>query len=155
MAAVNGAQLNAMIGMLKYHDVDLQRVVLLGNINWRQSFALKEPALRGALFASPAEDGVVDFAQRYQTAFGTPPMALESLAYDATALAAILANEPRKPFSAKRLNNPVGFAGTDGLFRLRPGGKVEREFAVFTISRGGFKQVAEPAAASTASFTNN
>jgi hypothetical protein len=47
--------------------------------------------------------------------------------------------EPR--FGADELIQTSGFAGINGLFRLRPDGTNERSLAVMTIENGGFVTV--------------
>ena len=47
----------------------------------------------------------------------------------------MLARSP--DFSPAALTNPSGFAGVDGIFRLRPDGLVERGLAVLEMHRGG------------------
>jgi hypothetical protein len=46
--------------------------------------------------------------------------------------------------SAQALTNPSGFAGIDGIFRLRPDGLVERGLAVLEVEHDGDK-VIDPA----------
>jgi hypothetical protein len=63
-----------------------------------------------------------------------------SLAYDAVALAAILAHgkgPAGADYSLETLTANSGFAGVDGIFRLNPGGIVERGFAVLEVRREG------------------
>ena len=68
--------------------------------------------------------------------FGGIPPRLASIAYDATALAAVLAQAEGGPkFDAGTLTTPTGFQGTDGLFRFLPGGRSERGLAVLELTR--------------------
>ena len=74
---------------------------------------------------------------------------MTTLAYDATALAAVLATgieeRPVADFGRVALLNPDGFAGTDGIFRLRPDGATERGYSVIEVHRqGGFTVDASP-----------
>ena len=53
-------------------------------------------------------------------------------------LASVLARSPAGPdFSAQAITNPNGFAGLDGIFRLRSDGPVQRGLAVLEVHRGG------------------
>ena len=66
------------------------------------------------------------------------PPRLSSLAYDATALAAVLARTGQQrtgqpAFDRAALSNPNGFAGIDGIFRFNGSGLVERGLAVLEI----------------------
>ena len=54
----------------------------------------------------------------------------------AVALAAVLARGGTAgPYALARLENPDGYVGVDGIFRLRETGAVEREFAVLEVRR--------------------
>ena len=73
------------------------------------------------------------------------PPRLASLAYDATLIAARLAEtDAPNPYSEAMLTNPNGFLGADGLFRLTSEGVVERGLAVLELSRNGVR-VIDPA----------
>ena len=63
-----------------------------------------------------------------------PPPALADIAYDAAAVARVLAAQGYGPVALQR---PEGFAGTDGVFALLPGGAVRRDLAVFQIDADG------------------
>ena len=80
--------------------------------------------------------------------YGRRPPRLATLAYDAAALAAVLArNGGPAPFDPLALTNPNGFAGMDGIFRLRPDGLVERGLSVMEITASG-NRVIDPAPSS-------
>ena len=51
------------------------------------------------------------------------------------------------PFDPLALTNPNGFAGVDGIFRLRPEGLVERGLSVMEITPSG-NRVIDPAPSS-------
>ncbi len=83
---------------------------------------------------------------RFRAAFGYTPPRLASLAYDATAMASVLAQNPTATdFSASALTDANGFRGVDGIFRLRPDGSVERAYAIHEVTADGFR-VIQPAA---------
>jgi branched-chain amino acid transport system substrate-binding protein len=72
--------------------------------------------------------------------FGHAPPRLASLAYDATAIAAVLAQEAGGPdFSNRAIANPDGFVGSDGIFRFGADGVAQRGMAVLEIERDGFR----------------
>ena len=78
---------------------------------------------------------------QYERVYGKKPPRLATLAYDATALAAIFAqreksNEPeskRYLYELKELSASQGFRGLDGIFRFLPGGFVERGLSIFQV----------------------
>lgn len=150
-----GQQLRSLASLLTYYDVDLPAVRFLGLRNWDElERPQTEPALIGAWYAAPSPTERDRFVGRFRTAFGKSPARLASLAYDATALAAVLAQDAGDPrFGFAALTNPVGFLGVDGLFRLDPNGVVEREFAILEIGKSGVRTV-QPAATSFAPPTN-
>ena len=83
-----------------------RRSKLLGTMLWEDSRPGSEPALAGAWYAAPPQACHGDFDNRYAKAFGAKPPRLASLAYDATALAAVLARRSPRDFSAAMLTNP-------------------------------------------------
>ena len=136
-----GQNLRTLASLLSYYDVDQPAVRLLGLRSWDDSQGISaEPALARAWFAAPPRAEQQKFAARYKANFGHQPVRLASLAYDATALAAILAqSSSAADFSPHALTNSLGFLGIDGLFRLRPDGVAERKFAVLEVRRKGFQ----------------
>lgn len=121
------------------------KVKLLGSSQWDDPRVLRESSLAGAWFPGAEAAGYQGFAQRYQAAFGKPPLRQASLAYDATSLAAGLTGRfGATAFSEKVLTNPSGFIGIDGAFRLLPNGLDERALAVYE-ARGGAAAALEPA----------
>jgi ABC-type branched-subunit amino acid transport system substrate-binding protein len=142
-----GARLKAIAGSLGQLGIDPQQVKLLGTMLWEDSQPGAEPALVGAWYAVPPEAAHADFDNRYAKAFGGHAPRLASLAYDATALAAVLARRSPRDFSAAALTNPTGFAGVDGLFRLRSDGTAERGYAIREVQAGGADKEIAPAPA--------
>jgi len=160
LVPVGGRTLKAVAPMLSYYDVDPSEVQYLGTSTWADPSLGTEPALVGGWFAAPSPEGWQRFAEKYSEAFGEAPPRLASLAYDATALAAVLPrqvseDEATAPtvYSADTLTQRSGFAGVDGLFRLTPDGVVERRYAVMEMRRNELK-VLDPAPDSFRAVTN-
>jgi ABC-type branched-subunit amino acid transport system substrate-binding protein len=122
----------------------INSVALLGTMLWED--ARPGDQFSGAWFAAAASTGFSDFARRYAKAFGAPPPRLASLAYDAVALVAVLDRRAPHDFSPALLVDPDGFSGTDGLFRLKPDGTVDRAYAIKELVPGGPPRVILPAA---------
>jgi ABC-type branched-subunit amino acid transport system substrate-binding protein len=132
LIAEGGAKLRALAPLLLYYDIDVTKVKLLGTGLWDEPGLGREPALIGAWFAGVPVDRQTAFRARFLDAFGAEPPRRASLAYDATALAAELAqNEGR--FDRAALENRLGFSGFDGRFRFGPDGMAERSLAVIEI----------------------
>ena len=83
-----------------------------------------------------AECSLSDFLKKFKEIYGRYPPHLATLAYDAAALAAVLARSPGGPdFSVAALAAPNGFAGLDGIFRFESNGVAERGLAVLEMRR--------------------
>ncbi|MDR3518726.1 MAG: penicillin-binding protein activator [Azospirillaceae bacterium] len=113
---------------------------LLGTGLWDVPNLGREPALVGGWYAAPQPDARTEFESQYASSYGQKPPRLATLAYDAAALAAVLARSgspDSQTFDPANLTNPNGFAGLDGIFRLRPNGTVERGLAVLAVTASG------------------
>lgn len=145
MLPVGGESLRSLMALFDLHGVSGGTVRLLGTGLWDDPSLTRDPALFGGWFAAPDPNMRRDFEKRYQENYGAPPLRLASLAYDATALSAVLARVGgTEPYSAANLANARGFAGIDGLFRFRNDGLAERGLAVLEI-RSGRPVVVDPA----------
>ncbi len=82
---------------------------------------------------------------RYQAAYGEAPHATAGLAYDGiAAIGALINRGGSNPLSANALTQGSGFAGVNGIFRLRRDGTNERGLAIATI-RNNQMVILEPA----------
>ena len=135
-------RLKAMAPLLVANHLDSPRVRLLGTVLWDVPAVAALPGFAGAWYAAPAPQGRADFEGRFQGLYHHQPARLATLAYDATALAAVLARLPSaNAFDALSLTNPSGFAGSDGIFRLRGDGLVERGLAVVEVGPEGARVI--------------
>ena len=136
-----GQALRTLASLLSFYDVDQPGVRLLGLRAWDEFHDLgTEPALVGAWFAAPPLAERAKFEKWYAETFGQMPPRLASIAYDATALAAVLAGRGQVPdFSLDTLTNKDGFLGLDGVFRLSSDGSVQRAYAIIEVRRDGFR----------------
>jgi len=143
-----GDRLLAIAPLLPYYDIDPSRVRFLGTTLWDDPRITREPALIGGWFAAPPPEARDGFVKRYRAVYRQDPPRIATIIYDAVAMAAVLArDENGANYSVEALTNPVGFAGMDGVFRLRPDGSVDRNLAVLEVQRNGFRTVS-PAAES-------
>lgn len=142
-----GARLRDVAGTVAVQGADPGRIKYLGTMLWEDSKPGSEPALVGGWYPAPPSASHADFDNRYAKAFGSKPPRLAALGYDATALAVVLARRSPHDYSTTVLTNPLGFAGVDGLFRLRPDGTAERGYAVMEVVNGGPPQEVAPAPA--------
>ncbi|MFM2042704.1 MAG: hypothetical protein RLY86_1280 [Pseudomonadota bacterium] len=139
MIAEGGQSLRELASLFPFFDVDPGPVKFLGTGLWDEPGIGREPALLGGWFAAPPPDARQEFEARFEALYGQRPHRLATLAYDATALAAVLArtSTDNRPYEPGDLTNPNGFAGIDGIFRLLPGGLTERALAVMEVTRTG------------------
>ena len=130
--------LKVLAPLLAYYEVDPEKVHYLGTGLWDEPGLGSEPALSGGWYAAPPPTARAEFEKRFRDLYRHPPPRLATLAYDATALAAVLAHGEKGPdFSSAALTNPSGFAGVDGIFRLLPDGLVQRGLAVLEVHKDG------------------
>lgn len=130
-----GSRLRSMAALMSYYDVPPE-IRILGTSQWADSRPAREPALIGGWFSNLPSAGFNVFSNRYRDIFGEKPPRIASQAYDAVALAAVLAETGN--FSHANLTTPSGFKGIDGLFRLLPNGLSERGLEVLGVEKKGF-----------------
>jgi ABC-type branched-subunit amino acid transport system substrate-binding protein len=140
-----GVRLRNIASLLSYYMSEGGAEVprLLGTLLWDDPKLASEPALAGGWYPAPPVEGHAAFEQRYAKAFGALPARLGGLAgiaYDSTALAAALARAGLG-YGSATLQNPNGFAGVDGIFRLAAGGVAERGLMVKEINPAGAREV--------------
>lgn len=134
LLADGGERLLALAALLPFYDIDPKKVRILGTGQWDSPGLGSEPALSGGWHAGPPPAARADFVGQYEATYGAKPHRLSTLAYDATALAAVMARaEGGANFSAAALTTESGFWGRDGIFRFMPDGGVERGLAVLQI----------------------
>lgn len=145
MLPVGGESLRTLVSLFDLAGVSNKNMKFIGTGLWDDESLTRNPAIYGGWFAAPDPSLRADFEKRYLETYGSAAPRLTTLAYDATALAAVLSRtaDP-KPYSRSRLTNPRGFAGIDGLFRFRPDGLSDRGLAVLEI-QSGRARVIDPA----------
>jgi ABC-type branched-subunit amino acid transport system substrate-binding protein len=128
--------------LLAYYDIGPPKVRLLGLTTWEAANLGREASLIGAWYVAPPSGGRESFDQRFRETYGRAPAPIARLAYDATALAALLAKrKPGADFSAAALTSPNGFLGAGGVFRFLPSGESQSGLAVYEVTRGGAREV--------------
>lgn len=130
---LGGGELRAVAKQLAEAGFESSHVHLLGTGLWdERGLAQGESLLVGGWFAAPEPAGRDHFMKAYEETYGQQPPRLATLAYDATALAAVLARAGQ-PYTSATLTVPSGFAGLDGIFRLGADGQIERGLAVLEV----------------------
>ncbi len=142
----SGTRLQTILALLDAHGLDARQTRLLGTMLWQDDPTIAvEPGLQGAWMATVAPDDLRAFARHFEDTFGRKPGPLAGLAYDVTALAAVLARSERR-FDDTALTAPAGFAGRLGIFRLMPSGITEHGLAVVEVGAGS-SRLLDPAPA--------
>lgn len=142
---VGGEGLRTLVSTLDLAKVNNSNTRFIGTGLWDDDSLAQNPSLYGGWFAAPDPALRADFERRYQENYGAAPLRLSTLAYDATAMAAVLARSgDANPYDAAHLTNPRGFAGIDGVFRFRSDGLNERGLAILEV-RGGKARVIDRA----------
>lgn len=133
LIAESGTPLRSISTALVRAGIDQRQTRFIGTSAWGAD-AAREPTLAGGWYVSPDPGARTDFETRYQAVFSREPTRLASLAYDAVALATLLSRDRgAQGFSRSAIENGEGFAGSDGLFRFRPDGSIERGFAIMEV----------------------
>jgi hypothetical protein len=132
--------------LLPENGIDTEKVKFVGLTRWdipTQTLSLK--GLQGGWFALPDPSLAGSFRDRYVAAYGQQPHPLAGIAYDAVAAAgALIKTGQGDAFSRANLTQDSGFAGVNGVFRLRSDGTNERGMAVVEIENNQVK-VIDPA----------
>ena len=131
----------SIANLLNHYDLPPSSVQRLGTGLFDDEGLATEQSLYGAWFAAPSPKLRRSFERRYQATYNKIPPRLASLSYDATALAAVLAQRGlktsgRPDFTSAAITNPNGFSGIDGIFRFRANGTAERGLAILEYKRG-------------------
>lgn len=121
--------------MLPEAGVSPTETQYMGLTRWdipQQTLSL--PGLQGGWFALPDPGTSSRFRGRYQAAYGSAPHPLAGLAFDGiAAIGALVGQGNRNALTARALTQSSGFAGTNGIFRLRADGTNQRSLAVATV----------------------
>jgi branched-chain amino acid transport system substrate-binding protein len=113
---------------------------ILGPDIWSGESAIAStPALRGAWYSAVSDARYRQFADSYQSRFGTRPFRIATLGYDSVLLTLRVARDWRAGtvFPVGKLNDSGGFLGLDGPFRFDRGGMLERALEVREVRAGG------------------
>lgn len=132
LIAASGVQSAMISGQLTSAGLPPSLVKRLGTGLWDQADVARQPNLQGAVYAASSPTMRQKFETRYQQTYGENAPRLATLAYDATALAIVLARSGQD-YTRPNLSNPNGFSGIDGIFRFTSDGLVERGLAILEI----------------------
>ncbi|MFQ6778046.1 MAG: penicillin-binding protein activator [Alphaproteobacteria bacterium] len=127
-----------MIGsFLRYYGVDSKSVRFYGTAMWDNTDIVSDFTMIGSKYAAlPQQDA--RFSTLYEYIYGAAPTRLATFGYDAMniAIGTIYSNKP----NAAYLLDPSGYAGSDGIIRLKPNGDSERGLRIMELNGTGNAQ---------------
>lgn len=135
-----GNRLKAISSMFSYYDVAAPEVLFMGTSVWDNSSLTKETELYGAAYPAMPLKNKNKFTEKYNDLFGSAPTGLSIFAYDAVALASMVAREGGNIY--EQILRPEGYNGMSGAFRIFADGTNEHGMDILKVSSGG-KYVAE------------
>ena len=138
---VGSEKARAIGSLLTHYELPPRAVRRIGTGLMDEASLASEANLEGTWFAAPSPNLRKNFENRFTSTYGTRAPRLSSLAFDATALAAVLAKRGltsggRPAFDHGSIRNPNGFSGLDGIFRFRSNNTAERGLAILEFKRG-------------------
>jgi branched-chain amino acid transport system substrate-binding protein len=140
--ADGGARLLLAASMLAFYDVNPDKVQYLGTGQWDDPTVAREPNLKGGWFAAPPPEARAKFVAKFKEQFKADPPRIATLAYDAVALAAVLArSEGGANFGPDAIASANGFIGIDGIFRFLPSGLSQRGLAVLEVAEDEIRMI--------------
>ncbi len=134
LIAESGTVLRSIGTALVQSGVSQRQTRFIGTSAWAGD-AQREPSLAGGWYVASEPSARTNFEQRYQSTYSREPTRLASLAYDAVALTSLLTRDGANGITRNSLENSEGFAGSDGLFRFRPSGAIERGMAIMEVGQ--------------------
>lgn len=135
-----GQMLRSVSLALIKSGVDPKKVKILGTSLWDDALTRATPIAQGGWFATVSPDRVAGFFQTFEAAHKYRPQRSASLAYDAVKLALQL--QARGDFSAAAIGSAQGFVGSNGAYRFRADGTVERQLAIMEMTPAGPRVIA-------------
>lgn len=135
LTADTAGALPLLTQLLKEQGLTAPTFQFIGLTRWDiPSATVALPGVQGGWFALPDPGLTAQFAARYQAAYGAAPPPIAGLAYDGiAAIGALVRSGNADALSGAALTQGSGFAGVNGVFRLRPDGTNERGLAVAQI----------------------
>lgn len=144
-----GAGLVFLTPVLASSGLNSKSTKFLGLTKWNvPAEAATTPSMQGGVFATADPAIYGQFETRYTATYGAAPHNLAGLAYDGVAAIGAMVKDARSSGGAaltrEQITNPNGFAGVNGVFRLRNDGGNDRGLALMQL-RGGQAVVIENA----------
>ena len=125
----------AILNSLNRLGLDTSSMQIMGSGQW-ESVKFNNRYLNGAIYTGRDISKFNSFSTKFQTTYETPPSSFAALGYDAiTLVSSLLQNRGKEQaFSPTVLEDRRGFAGINGIFRLRSDGTAERGLAIYRVA---------------------
>lgn len=136
-----GAGLVFLTPVLASAGLNAKTTKFLGLTRWNSpAEAASTPSMQQGVFAT-ADPGIYgQFETRYSATYGTAPHNLAGLAYDGIAAVGAMVKSARASgngaLTREQITDPRGFAGVNGVFRLRNDGGNDRGLALMQLRAG-------------------
>ncbi len=123
-----------LASFLRYYGVGARDAAFYGTALWDGDNIASDITMSGAKYATLPEISA-GFTTLYSGITGTAPSRLAAIGYDTAnmAIGMIYSNKTQAAY----LLNPSGYIGTNGLFRLQPGGNSERALHIVATDGAG------------------
>ena len=139
-----GSRLREVGALLAFYRVEAWSHQYYGTRLWDDASLVDEPALLGGIFANTPTSRLRIFENAYFERHEEIPAIQAALAFDATALVALLRADNRR-LNLANLTDSQGYLGVLGSYRLNPDGTVERLLAIKQLTADGVVTI-QPAA---------
>ena len=139
-----GSRLREVGALLAFYRVEAWSHQYYGTRLWDDASLVDEPSLLGGIFANTPTSRLRIFENAYFERHEEIPAIQAALAFDATALAALLRADNRR-LNLANLTDSQGYLGVLGSYRLNPDGTVERLLAIKQLTADGVVTI-QPAA---------
>lgn len=140
LIAETGNRLKAIAGTFGYYDVSYPGVLFIGTSVWENTNLTKETTLYNGVYPVISRVHQDYFNKKYKDLFGETPNPLYAYAYDGVALSSALSTK-RDGNLYTAIEDPDGYIGINGVFRLFADGTNEHALDVVEISSGALKVV--------------
>lgn len=139
-----GSRLREVGALLAFYRVEARSHQYYGTRLWDDASLVDEPSLLGGIFANTPTSRLRIFENAYFERYEEIPAIQAALAFDATALVALLRADNRR-LNLANLTDSRGYLGVLGSYRLNPDGTVERLLAIKQLTADGVVTI-QPAA---------
>lgn len=138
----NGDDAESLASFLRYYGVSSKEAKFYGTTLWEGSDIANDFTMIGAKYAA-LPDTAPEFVNLYERISNSKPNHLSGFGYDAANMAMGMIYSPKT--DAAYLLDPSGYAGVEGLYRLKPTGENERALNIVQLTGNGATEIVREA----------